>query len=540
MNLPHGVMAAAAILLSCCHVVSPDSAAPIEADLKATPAGLAGWRSQVLYLVMPDRFRNGDPRNDNATNCFNPSNPRWFHGGDFEGLRTNLSYVRELGATAIWVTPPNKQGGRQGDTCAYHGYWIDYANPHDGALQPELGTGDELTRLVNDVHAANMRFVLDVVVNHSGDDARLKQQQPNWFHDEATCSTQGPPVQFCPLDHHPDFKQELPEVADYLSSLQAQAIARFGVDGIRMDTAKHVPPSYFRDSFFPVVGQSSPALFSLAEVFEASSTEPVVPYLDAGFDSAFHFPLQAALTNGIGRSGSVDLIARAVAEGIQTVGAGRALDLVLFIDNHDVPRFANVPGYGVPETEIRKRLMLALNLIFTLPGIPQLYYGDELGMYGAADPDNRRDLPEWATDAAARARRHEGSAVEGADQVFARVQRLSFLKRTVPAFADGEYRELWRQNGAQNPNVFAFSRGAGSDMRIVLTSNGARNSGVMRIPVAGMNNGTVLVDELGDGAPSEVTIIDGKLVVDLPARSAAIYRLGPAAPSHADAVDTRG
>ena len=181
----------------------------------------------------------------------------------------------------------------------------------------------------------------------------------------------------------------------------------------------------------------------------------------------------------------------------------------------------------MPEDEIRRRLLLALDLIFTLPGIPQLYYGDELGMYGGGDPDNRRDLPAWASDPTARAQPHPGVAVAGSAIVYARVQKLSSLRRSVPALADGEYRELWRQNGAANPNVLAFSRGSGADLRIVVISNGARNTGTMSIPVHGIADGTTLVDELGDGAPAAVTITGGKLVVDLPARSAAIYRIGP-------------
>jgi glycosidase len=492
-----------------------------------TAAAQAGWRSQVLYLVIPDRFRNGNPANDDATHCLDRANPRRFHGGDLEGLRQNLDYVRDLGATALWITPPNRQAGPPGDACGYHGYWIDYVDPADDALQPELGVPDDLAHLTADLHASNMRFVLDMVVNHAGDTARLPRQHGDWFHDPASCGHLGPPQVFCPVDNHPDFKQERADVAAYLSTLEARAVTRYGVDGIRMDTAKHVLAGYFHDSFFPAVRAARPDLFSVAEIFEMGSTAPFVPYLDAGFSSAFHYPLYAALTDAIGRSGSTDHIAQAIADGIARVGAGRALDLVLFVDNHDVPRFANVPGFGVPEDEIRRRLMLALDLIFTLPGIPQLYYGDELGLYGGADPDNRRDLPDWATDPIARTRPHPGAAVAGASLVYARVQKLSGLRRAVPAFADGEYQELWRQNGAANPNVLAFSRGRGAGERLVLISNGSRNTGTMSIPAHDLADGTQLVDELGDGAPVKLTIAGGKLTVDLPPRSAAIYRIGP-------------
>ena len=493
----------------------------------ATTAIPAGWRAQVLYLVIPDRFRNGDPSNDDATHCHDATNPKSFHGGDFAGLRAHLDYVRDLGATAIWITPPNLQAGPAGTACGYHGYWIDYADPPDDALQPELGTPAELAALTAEMHAQGMRFVLDMVVNHAGDRSRLPHEHADWFHAPATCASLGPAQVYCPLDGHPDFAQERPEVAAYLSALEARAVTRYGVDGIRMDTAKHVPATYFHDSFFPAVRGARPDLFAVAELFDEGSTQIFPAYLDAGFDAAFHYPLYAAIADAIGKSGSTDRIAQAIAEGITRLGPDRALDLVLFVDNHDVPRFANLPGPGVAEDEIRKRLLLGLDLIFTLPGIPQLYYGDELGMYGAGDPDNRRDLPAWAMDPAGRAQAHPGSVVAGSAQVYTRVQRLSALRRTVPALAEGEYRELWRQNGAANPNVLAFSRGHGAGVRIVVVGNGAQHTGTVRIPVHDLADGTVLVDELGDGAPTQVTIAGGKLAIDLPARSAAIYRLAP-------------
>ncbi len=489
------------------HTAAPDASSDADAagDAPAEQAATAGWRSQVLYLVLPDRFRNGDPSNDNATGCFDPSQPKKFHGGDLAGLRAHLDQLQALGVTALWITPPNKQAG-PGTACGYHGYWIDYVDPADDALEPELGSAADLEGLAGDMHARGMRLVLDMVVNHAGDTSRLPRQHPNWFHDPATCARLGPADIFCPLDHHPDFAQEKPEVAAYLSALEARAVTRYGLDGIRMDTAKHVLPSYFSGSFFPAVRAANPALWSVAEIFDESSTQPIKPYLDAGFVSAFHYPLYGALVDAIGKGGSVDRVASAVAEGFATLG-DRAMDLTLFIDNHDNVRFANVPGYGVPEDEIHRREMLALDLIFTLPGVPQLYYGDELAMYGGPDPDNRRDLP----------------AVTGTEPMFQRIAKLAHLKRTVPAFADGAYKELWRQNGAANPNVFAFSRGTGPGERIVVVANGAAHSSVT-IPVH-LPDGTQLTDELGDGAPAQVTVAGGAIALDLPAKSAAIYRL---------------
>lgn len=530
------LLAAAAAATSSLGCSAPD--APSTSDVsvsevtaKQTAAEAAGWRAQVLYLVMPDRFRNGDASNDDAgsPNCHDPGDPHRFHGGDLEGLRQNLGYVRALGATAIWVTPLYRQIGRlPNGQCGYHGYWADYVDPDTAAIEPKLGTASDLQRLVGDMHGSGMRFVLDMVVNHTGDTATLPKQHPDWFHDPNTCGGLGNPTVNCPLDGHPDFAQEKPQVASYLSSVAARWTSTYAIDGIRMDTARHVPPSYFQNSFFPAVRGAKADLFSVAEIFDEGSVGSLVPYVDAGFDSAFHFVLRRALIDGVAHAGSIDAVARAVAAGIDQLGMQRALDLVLMMDNHDTARFANEPGWGVPEDQIRRRQMLALDLLFTLPGIPQLYQGDELGLYGGADPDNRRDLPGWATDPGARGANHPGEAVAGSSQVFDRVAKLAVARTSTPAFIDGAYRELWRQNGAQNPNVFAFARGTGKDARLVVVSNGAARTGTVRIPVPNdvVADGAGLVELLGDGAPA-ASITGGALTVDLPALSMAIYRPGP-------------
>ena len=139
------------------------------------------------------------------------------------------------------------------------------------------------------------------------------------------------------------------------------------------------------------------------------------PYVDAGFDSAFHFVLRRALVDGIAHGGSVDRVASAVADGIARLGMDRALDLVLMMDNHDVPRFASEAGWGVPEDLIRSRQLLALDLLFTLPGIPQLYYGDELGLYGGGDPDDQAVKHGYESDARRRSCTHSSTEPRGVD-----------------------------------------------------------------------------------------------------------------------------
>src|SRR5262249_22122272 len=149
--------------------------------------------------------------------------------------RAHVDYLRELGVFALWITPVYRQVP---GLCSHHGYWADFTDPDDGALEPAFGTARELEGLADDLHAQGMRLVLDMIVNHSGRGARITRQHPDWFHDPATCKTLGPdPLVTCPVGGHPlpDFAQEKPEVAAYLTAESTGWLTRFALDGVRMD-----------------------------------------------------------------------------------------------------------------------------------------------------------------------------------------------------------------------------------------------------------------------------------------------------------------
>lgn len=527
-----GVAVDAGMVADAGSMASPDAGDPVDAGVDAgaptTMNADAGtplsWRQRVIYLVMPDRFFNGDPSNDRAGNasCFDPQNPRRFHGGDFAGLRQKLPYLQELGVTALWVTPANLQIAQQGQSCGYHGYWADLALPDDGAVEPKLGTASELRQLVNDAKRANVRFILDLVMNHTGSTARLKTQRPTWFHDPATCAALGDRTVTCPLNSHlPDLAQEQPDVAQYLDGLSARWVREYGLDGIRMDTAKHVPRSYFRDRWFHAIRAERPDIFTIAEVYLEGGANDLKPYLDSGFDSAFNFPLRRAMVNVFARGGSVDELANAVRDDVSTLGLARTLELTSFIDNHDVPRFVSIVS-GVSEDEVQKRYTIALTALFTLPGIPQLYAGNEIGQYGGADPDNRRDLPSWAFDAAGRSQRHAMEAVPRPGDVFTRMQRLIVLRTTTAALSDGEYSELWRQNGGNNANVFAYGRRAGDSQAIVVINNGGQSVNVDMQAPSWASTTSTYEEVLNDGA-SALTFAGRRVRLTIPARSSAVY-----------------
>ncbi|GGR39546.1 alpha-amylase family glycosyl hydrolase [Deinococcus ruber] len=506
-------------------------------------SALDTWRKQVIYLLLPDRFANGNTANDNLgqPNCYDPANPTKFHGGDLAGLRQKLAYISGLGATTVWTTPLYKQtpinsgAAAAYGNCGYHGYWADFNQAGTAAVEPKLGTSADVQGLITDIHNSGMKYLMDMVANHSGYGAQIVSQQPSWFH--ASCDPNVDPVN-CPLAGLPDFRQENSAVASYLTTLSKTWVSTYAIDGIRMDTVKHVPTSYWQTSWIPGVLAGRPGMFLLGEVFQTGNAAQLKPYLDAGFDATFNFPLRQAFVTSLGQGGSLDSLAAAIQDSIGTLGLDRTLLQVNLLDNHDVQRFLNEPGPSAAESVIRTRYHLAMGALMTLPGIPQLYYGDELGMYGGPDPDNRHDMPAWAwTDTGRSAAQTNFLAGGGTPKTtFDDVKNLIALRQGNEALWKGSYAELWRPNGGQS--VFAFYRGSGTSRMVVALNSSTSaanvaldiqgNTGISTSDKAAMTNGSTFSNLIA-GAPSSATVSGGKLNVSVPAGTLAIYRLNSSA-----------
>ena len=166
--------------------VAPDAsrAQPVPAD----------FRGDVIYLMLLDRFADGDPTNNRAgqAGCYDPDEPDRYHGGDLTGLKNRLDYLQELGVTAVWTTPVYRQ-----THCGYHGYWPAYDSSGDVDIEATFGNSGELTALIEELHARDMRFILDVIVNHAGYGAPIVESKPQWFHTDSRLRVRpkGPDVQ---------------------------------------------------------------------------------------------------------------------------------------------------------------------------------------------------------------------------------------------------------------------------------------------------------------------------------------------------------
>ncbi|MEM9072803.1 MAG: alpha-amylase family glycosyl hydrolase, partial [Myxococcota bacterium] len=307
--------------------------------------------------------------------------------------------------------------------------------------------------------------------------------------------------------------------ADYITAHSVCWLERFEIDAVRMDTVKHVPLSYFRDEWIPAARAVRP-LYLLGEVFNSNPYDSQRQYLDAGFDGLFDFRLRDALVFGLGHGGSLDDAAQRVAEAWSALGPRRARLRSLFLENHDVPRFAS---------EIRAegnaavmRYHLALAVMITTPGIPQLYAGTELGMAGHW-PDNRRDFPGWGFVPEERTP-HEGY-LGNPGETFNLTRDLLHLRRARAALHLGDYVELWRPGGSGVP-LYAFTREAGGERVIVTLSTGPVRQ---RVPLEDNPHlderfpDGALADLLGHTAGARAEIVDGALELDLPAGTIAVW-----------------
>lgn len=465
-----------------------------------------------------------------------------------EGIRQKISYLKDLGITAVWMTPIYKQvplfTDRDGSVNAgYHGYWADWTYPLTMETEPKFGNRDVVREVIDELHQNNLAVIFDMIINHCGYGAEVVTIKPGWFRTEYDCDIDANPLN-CPLAGLPDFKQKIPEVQEYLTNLSLEWVKAFKMDGIRMDTARHVPRWYL-NKWNNAVRSVRPNCFTIAEVWNDdinSFPTQIKLYFENGFDSAFNFPLRKAIVECVGKGESVDKIAHVVKDTIAKLSLKQALLLINFLDNHDTTRFINEPGIGVPETEIMRRQQLALGLLFTLPGIPQIYYGTEIGMYGRKDPDNRFDMPYWAwTDservkASKRYRLTPTRFLPEPKVVFEHTKKLIEIRKQNEALKHGSYTELWRQNGAPNPNVLSFVRATEDTVIIVIMNNGPAPSGDMEIPIKKNTNlpdsarkllheGAELKDLLDEGAPDILRISQGSLAVKIYPKTLGIYRL---------------
>jgi neopullulanase len=424
VTIPRGVAAGAYPLM----LRTASGSAPVPFTVSRQLARTSRFQGfgpdDVIYLIMPDRFANGDQSNDNpaiATGLLDRSKGRRYHGGDLAGIRQRLPYMKELGVTAIWMNPiydnTNQLDRREvydGEaTTAYHGYHaIDYY-----AVDEHFGDLAGLRRLVDEAHASGIKVILDMVANHTSayHPWVTDSPSPTWFHGTAerhqanvwqtwtladpysTPAMRETTLNGWFIDILPDLNQDDPDVARYIIQNTLWWIGATGIDGIRQDTWPYVPRRFWRD-WMTAIKREYPTLRVVGEVFDGDPT--FVAFFEGGraqfdgiddkVDALFDFPLYFAVRNAFGQGRSIREVAVILSHDRLYL---QPSSLVTFLGLHDVARFMNESGATVDG------LKLAYTFLFTARGTPLIYYGDEIAMLGGGDPDNRRDFPGgWPGD----------------------------------------------------------------------------------------------------------------------------------------------
>lgn len=442
----------------------------LEQRTAAAPAGFSP--ADVMYLIMTDRFADGDLSNDPKVS--ERSEPRGWHGGDFRGVQDHLDYLSRLGVTTVWLTPVYDNAGGTQD---YHGYSATDLYGTD----PHFGTVADLRALADALHSRGMKLVLDTVPNHVGaaHPWAADPPTPDWFHgtraDHRIASNAFPRV----IDPHatweqrrdvtegwfanvlPDLNQENPLVRQYLIQNTIWWIEQTGADGLRYDTFPYVGRAFWQSLDSELRGLY-PRLTTVGEIFDPN---PVVTSffaggvtregIDTGLTTPFDFPMQFAIRAALSHHDAIagGPIRHADLTALEDVLGDDWLyphpqRLVTFIGNHDTVRFLSQPGVDVAD------LKIAFALLATLRGMPQIYSGDEIAMRGGADPDNRHDFPGGFPGDPQSAFTAAGRTPEQAE-VYDWAAALLHFRHAHPVLATGQQQDVLVQASA-----FVFVRTA--------------------------------------------------------------------------------
>ena len=514
-------------------------------DFELLPPLAAAGRFQgfsaedVIYLIMPDRFANGDPGNDTSPrspDLLDRQKPRRFHGGDLQGVIDRLPYLKDLGVTAIWLNPIYdntdrlnwKEVANGEPMTGYHGYHAEDFY----AVDERFGDLAKLRELVDAAHAAGLKVIQDQVANHTGPYHYWLQDPPTptWFNGteqkhlsntwqvwtladpHATEQAQQATLGGWFIDVLPDLNQDDEETARYIIQNTLWWVGVSGLDGIRQDTLPYVPRRFWRE-WMAAIKREYPRLRVVGELFDADPA--LVSFfqtgaqrfdgIDSGIDALFDFPLFFPLRRAFGQGLELREVARALGRDHLYPDPSQ---LVTFLGLHDVARFLNEPGATTDG------LKLGFTFLLTSRGIPLVYYGDEIAMRGGGDPDNRRDFPGGFAGDAQDAFRAASRTPEQQD-VFAHVQRLNRLRAAHPELRRGATRNLLI--GEQQ---WAYARVLGEGA-VVVALNNAVAPATLEFAVGELRlaEGSELEDALS-GARFRVS--DGRVRVPLAARASAV------------------
>lgn len=482
------------------------------------------FRDESIYFVMTDRFVDGDPQNNNLYGDeYRPGQLTFYQGGDFKGLIEHLDYIKSMGFTAIWITPPVMQPpgrylneGRNYEAAGYHGYWAWDFSKIDPHLESPGATYDDF---IHAAHAKGLKVIQDIVANHAHGNATAPEVQwhdqrnlvwgkgqvfdfgndsQNWFHHS------GP--QIADLM---DFNDASPKVTQWMIDIYKDYQNR-GVDAFRIDTMAWMSPEFWTE-FSHAMHQNKPNFFMFGEVWTNGDYHWLSSYThldqDQGYPmnsgvSVLDMPGSAMntwgqLENTFKPGGDYTRVDSVLSHDASYRDASF---LVTFLDNHDKPRFNGTGGDG--RQAGLTDYIDALNWYFTARGIPCIYYGTEVQMQGGNDPDNRRMLGEQGIQAAQN------------NPVYWQLRKLNALRASFEPLQKGLQTRL---NASHDS--YAFRRDYEGETAVVLLNKSGQDQ---NLQVQGLPNGRYT--ELYTGQPVQVQ--NAQFSGSVPAHGLRILALG--------------
>ena len=422
--------------------------------------GTFDWRDAIIYFTFVDRFYNGDPSNDDPIGV--PFLTEW-QGGDWAGVKQKIEegFFEDLGINTLWLSVPMDNSDAMGlgfdgrEYSAYHGYWPSDLNK----TESRFGTLDELQDLVDVAHERGLKVLFDYAMNHVHIDSPVYAANPGWFWPNdngsggdclcgAGCSWDGAQGRRCWfIDYLPSFNFTSQAALDFSVSNAIEWIHMTGVDGYRLDAVKHIEDEWILELRARVTeevqSQTGEYFYMVGETF--TGDQGLIAYYvnSEMLDGQFDFPLRMEMARTLlMRQGSMNDLVSFMDANDGVYGAGI---MSTFIGNHDIPRpihlaqdtplwndqwadgkdraWNNQPGLpsGLSAFE---RLANAFTILMTTKGAPLVYYGDEYGMPGAGDPDNRRFM-QWTGYSA------------GQQFLFDHIKRLIEIRKAHPATRRG-------------------------------------------------------------------------------------------------------
>ena len=478
------------------------------------PARVQGiTQADFIYFLMPDRFSNGDLKNDVVKGTRAPRMARDSmyarHGGDLKGIENHFGYLKQLGVTAIWPTPVMENDMPK---ASYHGYAVTDCYKVD----PRYGTNAEYVQFVQHAHGQGLKVVQDIVLNHWGSYHHLFLDKPaaNWFH-EWPSFTRSNYNAFAVNDPHgaqfdkkkqndgwfdttmPDVNQGNPLVATYMIQNFQWWVETTGLDAYRIDTYPYSNPQFLMQ-FGQAMVEEYPKLAMFGESWVGSVAEqafftqnifPPVNGFKSNLPNALDFVVCFGMQDAL-KDGNLNKLYETVQGDWMYTDATRN---VTFLDNHDMSRFYSVIGEDFAKYKI------GLAWLLTMRGAPQLYYGTEVLMKNFSDPDGkvREDFPGgWVGDK----KNYFASRPGQAGEAFDYVSKLANYRKAHPVLSSGKLMQFIPQDG-----VYTYFRYTDGECVMVIANVGKEEKTV---------DGTRFAERTG-GFSSGINVVSGAAVSDL-------------------------